>query len=108
MVVLWHMNGTDGLQYIGGFGGRNEVAARCVSYISTTPRLGMFVFASLQQQLSALALRRALGVVLYATMIGSYLASIVSLVLRLISPDWLANLVIFRSRKKKNTIRPNS
>ena len=92
MVGLWHMDGTDGLQYIGGIGDRNEVAARCVSYIPTTPRLGMFVFASLQLQLSALALRRALSSVLYASMIGPYLAFIVSLFLRAMSPDWLVTL----------------
>lgn len=34
--------------YLGGIAGRNEVAARYVSYIPTTPRLGMFVIASLQ------------------------------------------------------------
>lgn len=79
MVGLWHMDGTDGLQYIGGIAGRNEVVARGVSYIPTTPRLGMFGFASLQLHLSALALRRALSIVLYASMIGPYLAFIVSL-----------------------------
>lgn len=40
-VALWHMDEAAGLQYIAGFGGRNDVAARCVSYIPT---------ASLQQQ----------------------------------------------------------
>ncbi len=27
-VALWHMDEADGLQYIAGFGGRNDVAAR--------------------------------------------------------------------------------
>lgn len=103
MVGLWHMVVTDRLQYIGWIGGRNEEAARCVSYIPTTPRLGMVLFSSLRWQWSALALGRALSSVLYASMIGPYLAFIVPVVSRAILPDCL-----FSSHPSKNKIHVES
>ncbi len=84
------MDEADGLQYIAGFGGRNDVAARRVSYI---PR-------ACSSSLSALAPRRTLKIVLYASMIGAYLIFIVSLVLRTTSPDCL---VMLSFSKEHNT-----
>lgn len=103
MVGLWHTDVTDGPQYIGGIGGKNEGAARCVSHIPTTPRLGMVLFSSLRWQWSALALRCALSSVLYASMIVPCFAFIVPLVSRAIPPD-----CSFSSQSSKNKIHVES
>lgn len=48
---LWHRKGADGLQYIDGDPAvEGEAVAYCCFYIPTTPRHGMFVITSLQQQ----------------------------------------------------------